>query len=174
MLFSRHLTTGEIALARQVFGDSIDYAAVKIHNRPYVPMQPANSGMTPDGEIYMRDCYKADYSREDVSWRGLFIHEMAHVWQYQNKIFHPVVAAGLLQLKHKFNYAAAYDFELNKKKDLTDYGMEQQAAIIQQYYVLKQSRVNVRQYEEVLRRFLGNPSYARQKNFFRPFWTPKF
>src|SRR6185312_5177574 len=142
MAFSRPLTSGEIALARKTFGNSIDYTTVKIHNHPFMPLQPQESGMTPNGEIYIRGCYSKDYAAEDISLRGFFLHEMTHVWQYQNKILHPVLAAAELNLKHKFNYAASYDFLLDSKKDFINYGMEQQAAIIQQYYLLRNGGAN--------------------------------
>jgi hypothetical protein len=168
MTVSRPLTKGEIQLARQVFGDSIDYAAVKIHDKPYLPLlplQPKNSGMTPNGEIYTRDSYSPDYSRENLYTRAFFIHEMTHVWQYQNKVLHPAAEAVKLNLKHKFNYAAAYDFQLDKSKDLVRYDMEQQAAIVQEYFLLKHRKADATQYEAVLKKFLDNPSYARRKSF---------
>lgn len=178
MPVARALTTGEIRLAREVFGDAIDYAAVKIHDTPYMPFQPKNSGMTPNGQIYMRDCYVDDYSKQPAGTRAFFLHEMVHVWQYQNKVLNPVAAAAKLNLKHKFNYAAAYYFSLDKKKDLTHYGMEQQAAIIEGYYLLKNGEgsrhcKNLEEgwvekqalYEKVLEKFLKNPGYARKNKF---------
>ena len=168
MAVSRHLTTGEIKLARQVFGNSVDYAVVKIHDKPHSFLQSKNSAMAPNGEIYTRGCFSADYSKEDVFARSFFIHEMAHVWQYQNKILHPIASALALQLKHKFNYTASYNFNLDKSKDLIDYGMEQQASIIQEYFLLKNfsiSEADVSLHEKVLKKFLDNPAYARRKRF---------
>ncbi len=174
---SRQLTSGEIELAKSLFGDSIDYAAVKVHDRPCVRFQPKNSGMTPNGEIYAHGCYSADYAAEPLARRAFFMHEMTHVWQYQNKILQPVVEAARLQLKHKFNYADAYYFSLDPKKDLTDYDMEQQAAIIEDYYLLKwrrqtgyctddaKAREKRKLFKAVLEKFLKDPSYARRKSF---------
>lgn len=36
----RFLSTGEIALARSMFGDAIDYAKVTIRRRKWFPLQP--------------------------------------------------------------------------------------------------------------------------------------
>ncbi|MBU6475217.1 MAG: hypothetical protein KGL10_05110 [Alphaproteobacteria bacterium] len=174
---SRPLTSGEIDLARSLFGGAIDYAAVRVHDGGYALIQRRNSGMTPRGEIYTRDCYSADYAREPGDRRAFFLHEMAHVWQYQNKILHPVGEAVKLQLKHRFNYKSAYYFSLDPKKDLTDYGMEQQAAIIEDYYLLRwrlqtgyctdgtTARERKKQFEAVLAKFLKDPSYAKRKRF---------
>ena len=84
----RALTPGETALAKRLFKDSLDYTKVKIHNKKYVFVQPDNSGMTPNGEIYVSgsETYKNDYAKEVSRLRGFFIHEMAHVWQYQLNI----------------------------------------------------------------------------------------
>lgn len=85
----RSLTEEEIAAAREVFGDSIDYDAVRIkegdaglfslpNDRPFV------FGNT----IYLKErAVLRDFSEGSEAYlaaKGLFIHEMMHVWQYQN------------------------------------------------------------------------------------------
>jgi len=162
---SRSLTTGEIALARQVFGNAINYDAVKIHDGSYMPFQPSQSGMTPNNDIYMRDCFQPDYSQGNVDDQAFLIHEMTHVWQYQNKILNPVVEAVKLNLKFKFNYSAAYAFQLDEKKELTNYNMEQQASIVAEYFQRKAYGADVALHEKVLQKFLNNPSYAHRDNF---------
>lgn len=134
----RPLTPGEIALARRVFKDSIDYGKVKIHKGRYIVGQPDNSGITPNGEIYVvgAQTYFDDYSVATVYQRSFFIHEMAHVWQYQLKVLKPIAAAIGEFFRHRFDYAKAYDYELVPGKDLLKYRIEQQAQIIQDYYLL--------------------------------------
>jgi hypothetical protein len=108
---SRPLTSGEVALAQTIFQNGIDYTTVKVHDEGYLwfGMQPAGSGMTPNGEMYItKDKYgkdkngsvpqgdycidvptgcsvQFDYSAPSVQSRAksLFIHEMVHIWQYQ-------------------------------------------------------------------------------------------
>lgn len=171
-MISRPLTAGEIRLAQTVFGNSIDYTTVKVSDSPYVFFQPANAAMAPNGNLYMHNCYRADYAQTDSYTRSLFIHEMTHVWQFQNGVLNPVAEAVKLYMKHKFNYAAAYDFTLDAKKDLTDYEMEQQASIVEKYFLEKREGVRaspyhqadqrVKLYEKVLKNFLTNPSYAKR------------
>ncbi len=176
MPVKRPLTAGEVKLAQEVFGNSIDYTTVKIHDRPFAPFHQRNVAMTPNGQMYMNGCYSDDYSRTDSQGRSLFIHEMTHVWQYQNKIFN-VLGTGIeLTLKHKFNYNAAYAFQLEAGKDLVDYGMEQQAAIVQEYFLVKHEGLGtyvrhcqntgttaekIALYEKVLEKFLKDPLYAK-------------
>ena len=45
----RGLTQGEVEIAQQVFGNLINYAQVKIFNIPYLPWQPANIFIAPNG-----------------------------------------------------------------------------------------------------------------------------
>ena len=44
----RHLSAGEIAMAKLLFGDALDYARVRVFSRRYLPyLQPKNCAMTP-------------------------------------------------------------------------------------------------------------------------------
>jgi hypothetical protein len=181
MSILRPLTEGEIRLARSVFGDAIDYAKVHISDGRYSSLQSEDSAMMGlDGNIYMNKAYTSDYSIAGAIWQGYFIHEMTHVWQYQNKVLHPLKEAVSLMLKHKFNYRAAYGFRLEEGKDLTQYGMEQQAAIVAEYFMTQrahwtfygpdcENRCTPAEkkdlFEKVLDKFLKNPAYARKPAF---------
>lgn len=82
---ARKLTSGEISLARQIYGDSIDYDKVRIYDEKHNPFQPDNTVVTPDGNIYYPESLASnDYSNGSSSQKGLFIHEMAHILQHQN------------------------------------------------------------------------------------------
>ena len=49
-----------------LFGDAIDYRRVRVYNRRYMPFQPRNCAMTPNGSMYFhRSCFLHDYSRGD-------------------------------------------------------------------------------------------------------------
>lgn len=132
----RNLTAGEIALAEDVFRHSIQYERVKIHHKKYFYFQPDNSGMTPSGEIYATGAaYLEDYSlAADVESKTLFIHEMAHVWQKHNRILNLRWAALSMQIKHRFDYSRAYPYFLRPDATLLDYGIEQQASMIEDYF----------------------------------------
>lgn len=176
----RPLTKGEVALAKNVFGDAIDYTRVTITEGQFVPFQPKGTAMAPEGNLYMYGCYQDDYSKGDVYTQGHFIHEMTHVWQFQNKILQPIAAAIELNLQYKFNYMASYQYTLDGTQDLLAYNMEQQASIVQDYFVLTHGgrpgyRGECRNaetdadkkalYEKTLANFLQNPSYAKRNTF---------
>ena len=105
---SRIMTTGEIKLASQIFKTSIDYSKVIIHDKKYIFFQPENSGMTPNGEIYMNGSYSKDYSKLNGRGKGFLIHELVHVWQYQLNILNPITAAISENFAHVFDYSRAY------------------------------------------------------------------
>ena len=170
---SRQLTQGEMKLAKDVFGSSIDLARVRIHDEKYIFFQPRNSGMTPNGEIYVHGAYRADYSNADADLQAFFIHEMVHVWQHQTGVLKAgVIGSAIMEMiGHVGDYAAAYSYSLDGAKDLTDYGLEQQAAIVEDYVRLTRLGIKVLHaappvsralYEEVLNRFLTDPTYGHR------------
>lgn len=175
MAKERPLTTGEIAIAKKIYKTSLDYSSIKVHDEKYVVFQPNNSGMTPNGEIYVSDIYKTDYSASIPALKSFFIHEMAHVYQYQMKILNPITAAIGESFRTGFDYDEAYYYELDAKNDLLDYRIEQQAQIIEDYYRLTFLSLNPSSYmknkladvksnllfNKVLKKFLANPSYAQ-------------
>lgn len=84
----RYLTSGEIAMAKLVFKDSINYSKVKIINGGFLGIPTAsNSAMTPFGHIHFpsKDYIdNPDFSiAKRVSDKHWFMHEMTHVWQNQ-------------------------------------------------------------------------------------------
>ena len=180
---SRALTSGEIALAKKVFKGAVDYTLVKVHNEKYAFFQPDNSGMTPNGEIHVQGVYEADYSVTTKTLQAFFIHEMTHVWQHQRGILTlGVIGSAIFEIIAQVgDYDAAYPYVLDTTKDLTDYNLEQQASIIEDYFRITQlglaaqnARAPYRRtnsssqpspsdrklYEAVLRRFLHDPTYS--------------
>jgi hypothetical protein len=165
---ARPLTAGETDLARRVFGTAIDYDKVRVHDTTFLPGLPPDTAMAPNGQLYMARLYKPDYAQGNLRDQHLFIHEMTHVWQYQNKILHPIAAAADLSLRHKFNYGAAYAYCLEDGKDLLDYNMEQQACIVADHFhaLCMGDAEKCAALSEPLSRFLENPCYARRSRFF--------
>ena len=139
----RALTEGEVALARSVFGDAIDYAAVRIHQRKWAFFQPREVVMAPMGHLHFHPrsrSYCADFScpvdedpDEALRAKGLFIHEMTHVWQAQTR-----GRWYLVLMRHPF---ATYGYSLKPGWPLARYGIEQQAEIVRHYWLLTQGRI---------------------------------
>lgn len=170
----RSLTPGEVALARSIFAESIHYPAVRVYNRGYAFIK-AMGNMSYRGNIYLPDSHQEDFSRASLSAQRLFIHEGVHVWQHQNRVLNLAWAALREGVKHQFDYSRAYLFHLEPGRDLLDYGLEQQAAIIEEYFLRRHGGPSMGRclntgadtqalLEGVLRNFLDNPSYARREN----------
>ena len=128
----RSLTPGEIALARSVFGDAIDYDAVKIRRRKWFPFQPRKVTMAPRGHIHFHphgDVYCEDFATAPIFRQALFIHEMVHVWQVQQK--------GRWWLIFNRLPWEPYEYSLRPGWPLERYGVEQQAEIVKHAFLLR-------------------------------------
>jgi len=168
----RGLTAGEISLSMMIFRDAIQYSRVKIHNKEYLPsgMQRNDIVMTPNGEIYYpKDLFKEDFSTGGlitISDTQVFMHEMVHVWQYQHGCN--------VKLRGIFSFNQAnYRYELDQKRKLSDYGLEAQANLIADYFLLLRFGIHgsnnlfepryrgkanlLPLYQHVLQNFLLNP-----------------
>jgi len=127
---SRPLTAGELAMARSMFGDAIDYARVRLVRRRWWLFQPKNVVMAPTGHIYFHphgDLWSDDFAKEPLSRQGLFIHEMTHVWQAQAKgrFYLPL-------MRHPF---CRYAYKLEPDRPFESYGLEQQAEIVRHAFL---------------------------------------
>lgn len=128
---TRGLTDGERTLAASVFGDAIDYDAVRIHARKYFPLQPKKTAMAPNGAIWLHPkstLWTENFAKEKLGRRGLFIHEMTHIWQHQMGIFLPLK-------RHPF---CRYSYSIKPGWKLDRYGLEQQAEIVRHVFLLRE------------------------------------
>ncbi len=127
---ARPLTSGEVDLARGIFGSAIDYARVCIVRRKWWPFQPRGIVMAPSGNIHFHpDCpnYRDDFAAAPLSLQGLFIHEMTHVWQAQRhgRFFLPL-------MRHPF---CRYAYRLKDGRPFDRYGLEQQAELVRHRFL---------------------------------------
>ena len=130
---SRLLTEGERNLAASVFGDAIDYSKVRIHNRKWWPFQPKRVTMAPDGDIWLHPksgLWCEDFCHRPLHAQGLFIHEMTHVMQAQQRgrFYLPL-------MRHPF---CRYSYTLKPGWPLDRYGLEQQAEIVRHAFLLRE------------------------------------
>jgi hypothetical protein len=174
--FHRGLTAGERALLQPIFHDSISYDRIQVIRGKFM-FQPDHVYMTPRGNIYAPgDLWEDDFASPRVSpfLRAIFVHEITHVWQYENGM--DLIAAGVAVFaKTNGAYEKAYPYTLDRARDLVDYGMEQQASIVEDYYLITtlhrepqrlenrglDTTTRDRLYSAVLGKFIGNARYAR-------------
>lgn len=132
----RALTAGEVALARTVFGDAIDYAAVTIRRQKWAAFQPRHIVMAPMGHLHFHPRspdYCDSFCEADIGRQGLFIHELVHIWQAQTRgrWYLPL-------MRHPF---ARYSYRLRPGWKLARYGLEQQAEIVRHYFLMTRGLV---------------------------------
>lgn len=143
----RGLSSGEIEIARPVFGDLIDYAQVKVFNIPYLPWQPVNMFMAPNGNLFVHQKYfSADYSTCSLPLQGIFIHELAHVLQFQQQT--PVIFKGaILQLGYYLSCKIydPYHYQFEPDKAFSSYNIEQQGDIARDIFFKKIPNIILRQ-----------------------------
>ena len=145
---SRGLTPNEIARAKSIFKDEIDYSKVRIFRKKHNPGHPKNRAMAPRGNILFHPedpGYADDFgdSKIPLAQQETFVHEMTHVWQHQQG--ENVLLRGMFERK--------YDYELEKGKSFEKYGIEQQGMIVQDYFRLKQKGAGpgkLKPYEDIL------------------------
>lgn len=128
----RPLTEGERALAETIFRDRIDYSAVTIRRRKFFPFQPRNVFMAPAGHVHVHpdsDRWRDDYSLADPGLQALLLHELTHVWQAQR-----MGRFYLLLMRHPL---CRYQYAVQAGRKLEQYGLEQQAQIVQHLHLLR-------------------------------------
>ncbi len=139
---SRPLTEGEIALARSVFGDAIDFGRVRIVRGKWWPFQPRGVVMAPTGNIHFHPdsrLWSEDFSAERLGRQGLFIHEMTHVLQSQRggRFYLPL-------MRHPF---CRYSYDVVPGKPFGRYGLEQQAEIMRHIFLARHGAIGANHVE---------------------------
>ncbi|WP_240782149.1 vgr related protein [Qipengyuania sediminis] len=128
----RALTAGEVALARSIFGDAIDYTRVTVKRRKWAFFQPRETTMAPRGHLHFHpqaSAYCDDFAGAGLLRQGLLIHELTHVWQTQSR--------GSWYLVLNRHPWCRYDYSLKPGWRLEQYGIEQQAEIVKHAFWLR-------------------------------------
>jgi hypothetical protein len=129
---TRPLTAGEIALARSIFGEAIDYARVTIRRRKFFALHQRKVTMAPMGHLHFHPeapHYCDDFAAAPLHHQAHFIHELVHVWQTQR-----LGRWHLLLRRHPW---CRYDYAIRPGWRLTQYGIEQQAEIVRHAFLLR-------------------------------------
>ena len=142
----RGLTEGEVNIAKKVFHDLINYNEVIIFNIPYLPWQPKDILMAPNGRLFVsQEVFAEDYSQCSIAMQGVFIHEITHVLQYQKHM--NVVARGfVLQSAYylSFKMYDPYKYKLIEGKIFEQYNIEQQGDIARDIFFEKIPNIIIR------------------------------
>lgn len=126
----RRLTRGEVVIAQSIFGSALQLDPIRLHRAKWWPFQPRNYVMAPKGAIWFHPegpLWRDDFATAPVRLQALFVHELAHIWQYQRGIW-------LLLKRHPF---CRYNYRIEPGRPLECYGIEQQAMIIEHAFLAR-------------------------------------
>ena len=138
MANQRNLTRGEIALAREAFGDRIDYAKVRLSDGPgnhpmaHMAFAKGNPAITIGNTVYFKQDFCPDFSDPGRNGRA-FMHEMTHVWQYRAlgmPAFFARYGAELAQARFRPDDMYKYDDDTEFNQAM----LEAQAQIVGDYH----------------------------------------
>lgn len=128
----RHLTPGEINLAREAFGDALDYGPIRFMPSP----KPFDRAFVPgrwfgrDWIVWPKKNLPDDLSAAPLKLQATFIHELTHVWQAQQGV-------NLLTGKLKAgDSVASYAYPLAAGCDWDHLNIEQQAMVVEHRFRL--------------------------------------
>ncbi|UOP05461.1 hypothetical protein [Conchiformibius kuhniae] len=170
----RSLTPAETQLARHVFGNSMDYARVRVHRGRLIPLlQHERIAMSPFGTMHFPPpIYRDDFAAADIGARHLFIHEMAHVWQHALglKLW---LDGSILACKGGYRNHSCYRYRdwLGQCDALNQFNMEQQADIIADFFVFRHTRDDAH-VRRIIAAFRDNPADVRLLPRHTDFITP--
>lgn len=136
---TRPLNTEETKIAKAIFGSSIDLESVKIKEGS--PLTWVYPGVTIGHTIAFP---KNSYSSSDLKDQALLIHELTHVWQYENIGWTYAPRA----LFEELTQADAYVVHYNPNKAFINYDLEEQAEILAEYHLTGEAKF--KQYLESL------------------------
>lgn len=190
----RGLSEPEQAVFSDYFQDSIQYERVRIHTSAlasYLIGLRGAEALAIGNTIILKEASPVSSVLESsandpfLTSNYYLMHEMVHVWQGQNcggLRLHVHAAVDLVSAVGRGQgVIAAYHYELGQGRDLADFGIEQQASILADYHLLRQTKpadpwyaaplagtktvpsgADLRPlYEQTLRKFKENPAYVR-------------
>lgn len=124
----RRLSAGEIAFARPLFADELEWAAINILQAPGLGF----AAMVPLGRTIVFGKWRAwhDFAAAPLGEQGWVVHEMMHVWQAGRGT---VLAVAKLAALGK----GAYAYKPIEGATLKDFNIERQAEIARHLFLAR-------------------------------------
>jgi RHS repeat-associated protein len=135
----RSPTAGEIAMLTPVFNKTVDFSKVDIESgggmdpRAWAPVANGDAVTLGNTIHFPSSGYQPDFSLASLSDQAWLVHEVTHVYQYQNDSNYSWAKAAKEGLR-----SDTYKYSLSEHGCFQSYRYEQQAAIVADYYVASQ------------------------------------
>lgn len=122
----RSLTQAEVDMAKTVFTHHLYYDNIKLCTAWWVFKGYA---VSPNGNIYFHQAdFLPCFANQSLAKKSWLIHELTHVWQVQQGL--RVVRGAVFDRRYRYLLKAG--------KHFLHYGIEQQAQMVQDYFVKQQ------------------------------------
>ena len=149
---SRSLTEAEIKMAHSVFGPDFDVSQVRLKTAWWVLK---NYAVSPNGNIYFNPKdWVEDFSKQSLGKKSWLIHELTHVWQLQQGL--KVVRGAMMNRR--------YDYILQEGKPFFTYGIEQQARMVQDYFVRREQGKDCGAWQACIPFLQQHPDFKNKDN----------
>lgn len=149
---SRPLTEAEIKMAHSVFGPDFDVSQVRLKTAWWVLK---NYAVSPNGNIYFNPKdWVEDFSKQSLGKKSWLIHELTHVWQLQQGL--KVVRGAMMNRR--------YDYILQEGKSFFTYGIEQQARMVQDYFVRREQGKDCGAWQACIPFLQQHPDFKNKDN----------
>jgi hypothetical protein len=122
---TRRFTQDEIDIVRSIFGDELPERVLREYEINLRFRRNKSASMDCNGvlkqiNVYGRKFQSEDYSRTRNAFNfGAMIHETAHIWQWSHR--------------NEISGQTGYNYKLSRGCNLSDFGLEQQPSIIEDY-----------------------------------------
>ena len=129
----RPLEAAEIAVARPIFGRSLDYARVRLIPTSVLEYRTVGNNIRVPLDFTMGDSEMAQY----------LVHELTHVWQYQHTGTSYLSASLADQIAGSISAGGrggAYQYRLSADSSFFDFRVEQQAEIVENTFAMLRDR----------------------------------
>jgi hypothetical protein len=144
----RKLNPRELEILKSIYFDEIDYQLVIITNEHLFShlLKKFSAIVFDNTVVFTKKSYTDDFSKS-IYEMSLLVHEMCHVWQYQN-LKYRWFNAGYEHVKFKDK---TYEYRISDHTILTDFRFEQQGEIMADYYKLIQNQSDkIPVYEKII------------------------
>ena len=126
LVSNRPLDNQEKALAESMFGNQLNYEMIRIHEGG--PLTWIYPGVTLGHLISFP---RKAYDPEEKKNQALLLHELTHVWQYENGGWGYALKSLLEEIFQKDAYVIHYD----SNKTFAEYDYEEQAEIVASFFL---------------------------------------
>ena len=126
----RRLTTGEAALAVEMFGDQLNISRLRL-----LAGVPTGGWAMVIWRLMLFPVACDDFSSDAIHRQAWFVHELTHAWQFQHRPMATLITWARVAMSGGYLTGAAYRYAVPFEWDRLN--LEQQAKAVEHTFLLK-------------------------------------